>query len=301
MAAGARASSDLGRPFDVAVPASCALWEEMYPYFVRFDEARGAFEEGRFWFQEALHVPEPLYPFDTTVWLSAVVALNQASSRLFAVPSSLGVECRILNGYAYISANSVTDDAELSRRAEEFARRSGYYYEHWHELYERWVQKVETATHELEALEVPQLLEFEDEIVVTGGSGLGSSYLLLLAYDRLLEGVDRIFQYHFELLNLGYGAYFAFYELCRQAFPDIDDQTIAKMVTGIDVLIFRPDEELKRLARLALELGIAADVKRARSEDDLRATLAGSEPGTRWLADYEETKNPWFYFSCGTG
>ncbi len=28
-------------------------------------------------------------------------------------------------------------------------------------------------------------------------------------------------QYHFELLNLGYGAYLVFYELCRQAFPDI--------------------------------------------------------------------------------
>jgi phosphohistidine swiveling domain-containing protein len=273
----------------------------MYPHFTSFHADRRPFEEGRFWFQEALHSPEPLYPFDTAVFLSAVVALNQASARLFAVPPSLGVEWRILNGYVYDSANSVTDDAELARRAELFGRRGGYYYEHWDELYERWLEKVEAATRELEQLEVPQLPELEDESVVTGGSGLGSSYRLLLAYDRLLEGLDRIFQYHFELLNLGYGAYFDFYELCRRALPGIDDRTVAKMVGGIDVLVLRPDEELKRLARLALELGIARHVKRAEDEHELRASLATSQAGAEWLADFEETKNPWFYFSCGTG
>jgi pyruvate,water dikinase len=300
VAASNGAATAFASPFDVEVPEACAGWEEMYPDHTLFHEDRRPFEESRFWFQEALHSPEPFYPFDTIVWLSAVVALNQASARLFAQPS-LGIEGRVLNGYPYISGNSVTDDAELVRRAELFERRGGYYYEHWDELYGRWLEKVEAATRELEALEVPRLPEFEDESVVTGGSGLGSSYRLLAAYDRLLEGLDRIFQYHFELLNLGYGAYLVFYELCRQVFPDIDDQTIAKMVAGIDVLVLRPDEELKRLARLALELGVAGQVKCAEGEERLRAALATSEPGTRWLADFEETKNPWFYFSCGTG
>ena len=129
----------------------------------------------------------------------------------------------------------------------------------------------------------------------------GSSYALLVAYDRLLEGLDRILQYHFEFLNLGYGAYLVFYELCRQAFPEITDQTIAQMVSGIDVLVLRPDDELRRLARLAVELGVGEPVEGGRSEDELRASLAGSEPGARWLADFEETKDPWFYFSYGNG
>jgi pyruvate,water dikinase len=295
------ASEGFPSPFDAAVPAACAGWEEMYPHFTAFHEDRRPFEESRFWFQEALHSPEPLYPFDTAVWLSAVVALNQASARLFVVPPSLGIEGRILNGYVYVSANSVTDGAELARRAELFEQRGGYYYEHWGELYEGWLEKVGAATRELELLEVPQLPELEDESLVRDGSGLGSSYRLLLAYDRLLEGLDRVFQYHFELLNLGYGAYLAFYELCRREFPEIDDQSVAKMVAGIDVLVLRPDEELKRLARLAVELGVTQRVKRAGSEEGLRAALAGSEAGTRWLADFDETKNPWFYFSCGTG
>jgi len=30
-------------------------------------------------------------------------------------------------------------------------------------------------------------------------------------------------------------------EFCKAAFPSIEDQTVAKMVTGIESLIFRPD------------------------------------------------------------
>jgi phosphohistidine swiveling domain-containing protein len=288
-------------PFEIPVPPGCEGWEELYASHVRFSEDRRAFEESRFWFQEGLHAPEPLYPFDAFVWEWAVVALNQASSRLFAVPSSLGVECRILNGYAYVTANSVTNGTALARRAELFGRRGGYYYEHWDELYRRWVEKVEADTAELVALEVPDLPELENECVVTEGRGAGSSYLLLRAYDRLLEGLDRILQYHMELLNLGYAAYLEFYELCRDAFPDIDDQTLAKMVAGIDVLVFRPDEELKRLAGLARDLGVGELVKEAHDEEELRRSLASDEAGQEWLADYERTKEPWFYFSCGIG
>jgi phosphohistidine swiveling domain-containing protein len=288
-------------PFESPIPDGCAGWEDLYAYHTRFSEDRRAFDEDRFWFQDGLHTPEPLYPFDAIVFEWAVVALNQAASRLFAVPPSLGAEFRNLYGYTYISANSVTDETTLGHRGELFARRGGYYYEHWDELYDRWVGKVEAATQELQALEVPELSQYEDESVVSEGRGVGSSYLLLAAYDRLLEGLDRILQYHFELLNLGYGAYLAFYELCRSVFPEVDDQTLAKMVTGIDVLVLRPDEELKRLARLALELGIGDLVKGTGNERELRAALADDHAAAQWLADYEDTKDPWFYFSYGLG
>jgi pyruvate,water dikinase len=273
----------------------------MYSYHLLFSEDRRDFDESRMWFQDGLHYSEPYYPFDAVFNDFGVVALNQASARLFVVPPSLGVEYRILNGYLYFSANSVTDEATLGRRAELFMRRGGHYYEHWDELYVRWLEKVAETTRELEALAVPDLPEVENETVVTEGRGWGSSHALLLAFNRLLEGLDRILQYHFEFLNLGYGAYLVFYELCRQAFPGIADQTIARMIAGIDVVLWRPNEELKRLAGLALELGIAERVKGAASEEELRAALAGSEAGARWLADFDETKDPWFYFSYGNG
>jgi pyruvate,water dikinase len=163
------------------------------------------------------------------------------------------------------------------------------------------VQKVGATIHELETLVVPEMPEVEDEAVVTEGRGVGSSHKLFVAYDRLLEGLDRVMQYHFELLNLGYGAYLVFHQLCRDAFPDISDQTIAKMISGIELLVLRPDEELKRLARRAVELGVAGAVEGAADEQALRAALAGSKAGAQWLADFDATKDPWFCFSNGNG
>ncbi|HEY7693132.1 MAG TPA: PEP-utilizing enzyme [Gaiellaceae bacterium] len=288
-------------PFEIPVPPGCEGWEELYAPHVRFSEARRTFDASRFWFQEGLHAPEALYPFDALVFERAVVGLNQTNARLFAVPTSLGSELRILNGYVYVSPNSVTDEATVARRAELFEVRSSHYFEHWDELYDRWVEKVEAATDELVALEVPELPEFEDESVVTEGRGVGSAYLLLSAYDGLLAGLDRVLQYHFELLNLGYGAYLSFYERCRSACPEVDDRTLASMVAAIDVLVLRPDDELRRLAGLARELGIGDLVRSASTEAELAAVLADDTAGARWLADYEQTKDPWFYFSCGLG
>jgi pyruvate,water dikinase len=288
-------------PFEVPIPPDCKGWEEMYAYHVPFSEDRRDFDEGRLWIQDGLHTAEPICPLEGA-WLDcAVVALNQASTRLFAIPPSLGIEYRILNGYNYFSATTVTDEATLARRAELFAKRGGYYYEHWEELYAHWRDKVEAAVGELKELAVPDLPEFEDEAIVTEGRGLGSSYALLVAYDRLFEGLDRVWQYHFEFLNLGYGAYVVFCQLCRQAIPGISNQSIAKMASGIDVLVLRPDEELRRLAGLAIELGVADGVKGAVDEAKLKVALAGSDGGTRWLADFEQTKDPWFYFSHGNG
>jgi pyruvate,water dikinase len=288
-------------PFEVPIPLGCEGWQELYAYHALFSDDRRALDEERFWFQDALHSPEPFCPFESFWFDYAVTALNQANTRLFALPPSFGVEYRILNGYVYVSANDVTDEHAIARRAGLFATRSGRYYEHWDELYERWVEKVEKTTCELETLAVPELPELEDEAVVTEARGVGSSFHVLLAYDRLLEGLDRIMQYHFELNSLGYGAYLVFYELCRRSFPDMPDRTIAAMVSGIDLLVMRPDEELKRLARLALELGVAGAVEAAADESELRTALSGSEPGSKWLDDFDETKNPWFCFSNGNG
>lgn len=286
---------------EVALPPECQGWEELYPPHALFVEERREFDEGRFWFQDAVHYAEPYYPFDTVVvdWIG--VAFCQSSARLFVVPTSLGVEYRILGGYVYLSPNSVTHEATIARRAELFAARGGYYFEHWTELDRHWREKVENEVRALAVLEVPELPDVEDPTLITAGSGVGSAHRLLVAYDQLLARFDRICQYHFELVNLGYGAYLALYEVCRQAFPDISDRTIAKMVTGIDVLALRPDEELKRLAARAVELGVATEVQTARGEPELRAALAGTAAGDTWLAEYQQAKDPWFYFSFGNG
>ncbi len=289
-------------PFEVPIPPECEGWEEMYSYFDLFSEERRAFDESRCWFQLTSHYAEPFYPFDSIFVDYATFALNQVSSRIYVVPPSLGLEVRILNGYFYLSPNSITDEATLALRAELFAKRGGFTFEHWDELLVGWERGVGEAIDEVKALEVPVLPELEDESMVTEGRALGSGHTLLHAYDRLLEGFDRICHYHMQFQILAHGANVSFYGLCRQAFPGISDQTVARMVAGIDTVILRPDDELRRLARLALELGVGDAVKEASGDEEaLRRALAASEAGERWLADLEQTKDPWFYFSYGNG
>ena len=288
-------------PFEVPTPDGCEGWESMYPYYALFSEERRESEEARGWFRDGMHFPEPMFPFDFVTADSPYMCLGQANTRIFAVPPALGIDHRVLYGWVYMSANPVTDGAEIGRRAQLFGERAGFYFRNWDDLYERWQAKVQDTIAELAALEVPDLPEIEDAAIVTEGRGIGSAHTLLVAYDRLLESIDRIWQYHFEFLNLGYAAYLVFYELCKQSFPDIPDQTIAAMVSGIDVVLFRPDTELGRLAGRALELGIADAVRDADSEEGLRSAMAASAPGQEWLADWEAVKTPWFYYSNGNG
>src|SRR5262245_26456739 len=98
-------------PLEVDIPASCDGWEELYPRHLLFVEERRASDEERFWFEDAVHYAEPLYPFDSGVVESTIVGLSQAQARLFVVPPSLGIEGRLLKGSCYFSEHLGTDRA----------------------------------------------------------------------------------------------------------------------------------------------------------------------------------------------
>ena len=91
----------------------------------------------------------------------------QYNSRVFAIPPACGLEHRILGGYLYVSPTAIEDPKEIEERVVEFKKRAGYYYEHWDELYAKWVKKITAIIDETEALEVKDLPEpLEDEAVV---------------------------------------------------------------------------------------------------------------------------------------
>jgi pyruvate, water dikinase len=124
---------------------------------------------------------------------------------------------------------------------------------------------------------------------------------VLDAYNRALRMHEQMWQHHFEFLLLGYGAYLTFSDFCKAALPEIPDQHIAQMVSGIDVLLFRPDTELRRLARLAREAGVDASFSDERSPDEIVAELQTSEAGRGWLEALEAIKDPWFNMGSGDG
>lgn len=291
-------------PHGVAKIPGTEGWERMYPYqyqFVTDDPEREQYEKGMFWFYDGLHYPEPIYPFDI-IWDEAwYLALSQFNTRIFAVPPVYGVDHRIINGYIYISPVPVTDPAEIETRVGHFMERAGYYYENWNKLEEQWIKKIEGVIADLEALQIEPLPDLEDKLVVMDGVGKSKGYDLLNAYDRLIDLGLLCWQYHFEFLNLGYAAYVTFLDFCQKAFPDIPLQRVTQMVSGIDVIMYRPDEELKKLARAAVDLGVDGIVNSGKKFAEIKGELGASSNGKEWLKAFEKARYPWFWTSTGTG
>jgi pyruvate,water dikinase len=288
-------------PFSIETPPGAEGWEEMYPYYALFDERRRETDEARFWFWNSMHFPVPMPAFDVICIDSPYQAVGSWQNRVFAVPPAMGIDYRVVNGYVYISGNPVTDPEKIAERAVFFQKRAGYYYENWTELYGKWRSKMEALIQELDDLAVPDLPEYEPDEVAFGEDRNTAFYEVLDAYGRVLRLGDLMWQHHFEFLLLGYGAYGTFVELCKAHLPDIPDQHIAQMVAGIDVLLFKPDSELRRLAQLAIDTGVRATFVEGRTPQEIDAELTQSVAGREWLAELERVKDPWFNMATGDG
>jgi pyruvate,water dikinase len=295
------ATTGFPSPFSIESPEGAEGWERLYPYYMLFSDDRREDEEQAFWFHDSMHYPEPTYPFDTIIWENTWVTMNQNTTRVFMVPTALGVEHRVVNGYVYISPKGITDPDEIARRSTFFKERAGYYYEHWDELYDKWMVRTNECIDRLRAVEFPKLADEEPIEKVREGDPFTSGYQLLLAYNRLLEINHELSYLHFDMLGLGYGAYLTFRDFCQRAFPDMPEQAVAQMVAGIDLECFRPDDELKGLVRLARELGLDVHLKQGLGPEGTLAAIAGAPGGDQWIAKLEEVKEPWFWFSTGSG
>src|SRR3984957_16013970 len=279
------------------VPGTESL-QAAYPYYMQFSKE----DDERFWFYNSMHFPEPMCLFDMITAEAAYCALGSANTRVHSLPTTLGIDCRIINGRVYIGGNAVTDPAEIERRTKEFQLRAFYYYANWERLFAQWKVKMMTLIRETEALPKLELPEFEPLEHVRAGRGVASNHYILDTYQKTLEGYFRMWQHHFEFLLLGYGAYLTFFDFCKKAFPEISDQTVARMVAGIEAEIFRPDDELRRLAKCAIDLGVENQFREGVSPDEVLKSLEQlGEPGAAWLKELAVSRDPWFNINVGDG
>jgi pyruvate,water dikinase len=285
-------------PSQIADVPGAENWRSMYQYFTRFQPD----DDKRFWFYNSMHFPEPMPAFDTITGELPYSAIGANTARLFVFPTTLGIEHRIVNGRVYITANPVLDPAEIERRAAEFGPRAGYYFENWDSLYEGWKNRLRGLIAEIETIDVPDLPEWEDASVVFEAQGVAQNHYLRENFHRVLALYSKMWHHHTEMLMLGYGAYVVFFQFCQQAFPEISDQTVARMVAGIDVIMYRPDDELRGLATLAVELGVGDLFTEGCVAAAVLSSLADrGEAGAAWLAAFEAARDPWFHVSSGDG
>src|SRR5690606_23917170 len=147
-----------------------------------------------------------------------------------------------------------------------------YYYENWARLYDQWRDKMKALIAEAPALPTPSLPDLEPIETTHTGKGVASNHALIHTYRKHLEGYFRLWHHHFELPLLGCGSCPPFFDFCKKACPEISDQAISRMGAGMEAEIFKPDEEVKRLARRAVELGVDAHFQPGM---DIDAVLAG--------------------------
>ncbi len=298
MAAGGAA---FGNPYDVSTPAGAEGWESMYPAYLLFGSETRERDEQKLWFFDQMHNPEPVYPFDLMMPESWLVSLNQYTTRVWNLPTALGIEQRLVNGYLYLSPNVIEDPEEIASREPVFQQRARYYFENWDEIYAKWVGKATDCIERLKVISFEPLAEREPDESVFTARGTTTAFDMLTKYSRLLENMHEMAYYHFEMLNLAYGAYLTFLEFCRSHFPAITDDLVARMVAGIEVILYRPDAELRRLAGRAVELGVGDVLKAPGEPAEVISQLGLTAEGRQWLEELEQVKDPWFYYSTGAG
>jgi len=287
-------------PSEITTPPGAEGWQELYSYSSTCSPARAAYEDSMFWFQDGVHWPKALLPWDASLMEVAIMSLSQYNTRHLLVPPANGIDYRIVNGYTYLSPVPAPE-ADIPARAEHFMQRAGHYFMNWNELYDNWLVKIRDLVKEMEGISFETLPDIEPLEVVTSGAGKGAGGELQANYLKLLTCASTLWQYHFEFLNLGYAAYLDFFGFCKQAFPGISDLAIAKMVAGVEVDLFRPDEELKRLARMAVDTGITDAFKLGDVEGTCEALRAKGETGQAWISSFQQSAEPWFNFSTGSG
>lgn len=295
-----RGATEPTRPLDVADPPGAEGWQALYGDSLVFGPERRDDEEAVFWFRESVHWPRPVRPFEAALVQVVMTSLGQFNHRHYTIPSARGIDVRILHGYCYLSPGAIDDVELVEQRADSFAERAGHYYEHWDELYAGWMERVRDVLARLDDVDVPSLPDTMPTAEVLHGRGTGRVWQVSRAFHTLLDLTTELWQAHFEFLNLGYAAYLDFFAFCRSVVPELTDLELARMVAGIDVDLFRPDQELRGLARAAVELGVDRTLVDTPVGDVLEV-LAGSAAGRDWLERFEASKHPWFNYSTGSG
>ena len=283
---------------EAKAPAGAEGWQRMYPYYLVSQPEGRQQEDSRFWFADSMHWSRAVHPFDSIGAEAVYYGVGVNSARSIVLPSALGLDVRMVNGYVYICPLPVTDPKEVQDRLTHFQQRAGFYYQNWNDLYDKWKVKMTELVKRMQALKFEPLPEVEPLEVVTQGQGRSVTWSLVENYHSLIDDFFLAWQYHFEMLGLGYGAYLVFFGLCKEAFPEMQDQTIARMVSGVEGIAFRPDDELRRLAKLAVELGVADALGTRGSPKEILAEVQARPKGAQWVQAFEVVRQPWFnYFS----
>ncbi|MGB9920522.1 MAG: PEP-utilizing enzyme [Moorellales bacterium] len=291
-------------PWEVEVPPELEGWEEMYPPYYLFSEERKDWEGRHFWYRDKIHAADPMPPWDLIFQEAWQMALSQNNTRVYCLPPAQGVAHRIVGCYMYITPVESPSPETVEKKAKVFQERLNYMLEHYPELWPKWLDKFTATGKELQSIVIPEKLpEIEpDELIYPAPRGYYSTYSVIEAYDRVIDLTFKAWQYHWEYLSPCYLAILTFSDVARQLFPGINEADLARFISGVSVSMLRPEEELYKLARMAMDMPKVREILKQDIPAVQKIELLKESPeGRDWLKAYDEKKEPWFYMSCGSG
>jgi len=291
-------------PHEFQIPPELKGWEEMYPSHYLFSKERGDWESNQFWYQDKIHAPEPMPPLDLIFQEAWQISLSQYTTRVFCIPPAQGIAQRMVGCYMYICAIAPPPEQIIGEKAALFEKRVFYVFEHYDELWDKWLIKFKALGEEMKSVEIPDNLPdyVPENEVLPAPKGYYVSYDIIEAFGKLVNMMFKGWQYHFEMLNLTYLAYLMFGDVSRKLFPGISESSIGKMVAGAYVSMFRPEEELCRLSRLASSMSEVPGILKSDIPVEQKISeLSKISDGKKWLEAFDKAKDPWFSVSCGSG
>jgi len=294
---------------EVEIPPELQGWEEMYPKYFLFGTTpeREKFENGTLWLHDKLHAAEAIYPLDLLPQDAWQTAISAATTRLWCIPAAQGWYHRVLGCYFYATPAFYLPPEDVMKEKEEFfnKRLQGFFFKKYGpKMWESWLKEIKKVCEEIKAIEIPDKLprfEPDEAVFPDPGSWVSTGYKLLEAFSKLVTLMYKVWHFHREL-GPAYLASIAFSDLCKKLFPSITGTVVTKMVAGVRVDMFRPQEELAKLAKSAMKSPDVSEVlKSSMPVQQKKENLSKSEAGKKWLQEYDEVQDPWFYVSCGSG
>ena len=145
-------------PHEFQVPPEIQGWEEMYPSHHLFSQDRAEWEKSQFWYQDKIHAPEPMPPLDLIFHEAWQIALSQYTTRVFCIPPAQGIAQRMVGCYMYVCAIAPPPEEVIVEKAQLFEQRVFYVFEHYDELWDKWLTKFKALGEEMAAVEIPKEL-----------------------------------------------------------------------------------------------------------------------------------------------
>ena len=278
-------------PFEIQTPPGAEGWRELYTYSSLFSEDRREYEDGAFWF----HGRRPLARGHDALGHDVPRVRDRVAVAVqhpaLPDPARAGRRLSASSTATCTSARSASPTRTRSRRrVPQFMERAGFYFGNWDRLYDEWLVKIRDLVEEMERAAVraaPAMRGPRRSSPRARGIGLRQR-----AAGRATTGCSTsgspCGSTTSSSSTSGYAAYLDFFGFCKAAFPSIPDLAIAKMVAGVDVDLFRPDDELKQLARLAVEQRDRRPLHRRRRRARSAGPARRDEGGRAWIAEWEE-------------